>query len=61
MKRYIPYDKLSKKAKRDEDKKKRVVWSDMGTESPVTKVEKSKKVYSRKKSLKDLQRTLKED
>ncbi len=49
MKKYIPYEKLSKRIRKVEDRKKRVMWTDMGIESPVTKVSENKKAYLREK------------
>lgn len=37
MKKFITYDKLSKKAKKDIDSKKRRLWSDYGCMSPIIK------------------------
>lgn len=45
MKRYVPYEKLGKKQKRELDGKRRVLW----TQSPVTRKAKNEKIYSRKK------------
>ena len=44
MKRYVPYEKLSKKARRELDSKSRSLWN----VSPVTKIVKNKKKYDRK-------------
>lgn len=41
----IPYNKLSKKERKELDRQKRVTWGF----SPVSRVKKSKKVYDRKK------------
>lgn len=41
----IPYDKMSKKAKAEQDRKKRVTWDF----SPVSRVKVSKKTYDRKR------------
>ena len=43
---FVSYSKKSKKAKREADVSKRVVWGF----SPVTRVKQSKKIYNRKKS-----------
>ena len=43
--RFVPKDKLSKKARKELNRQKRVTWEF----SPVTKTVESKKVYSRKK------------
>jgi len=48
--KYISYEKLSKKQRRQIDSKRRVMWSDFGVESPQTKVMENKKAYSRPKS-----------
>lgn len=45
----IPYDKMNKKQKREEDNKKRGRWEI----SPVSRVVPSKKRYSRKKKHKN--------
>ena len=45
MTRFIPYEKLSKKEKKKRDLEKRRDWGRM---SPVTRVVRSKKAYSRK-------------
>ena len=45
MARFVPRDKLSKKARKELNRQKRVTWEF----SPVTKTVESKKVYSRKK------------
>jgi len=42
---FVSYSKKSKKAKREADVSKRVVWGF----SPVTRVKQSKKIYNRKK------------
>lgn len=45
MKAFVPYEKMSKKQKREQDKKKRGTW----TLSPVTRIaDTDKKKYSRK-------------
>ena len=45
MARFVPKDKLSKKARKELNRQKRVTWEF----SPVTKTVESKKDYSRKK------------
>ena len=45
MKKFVPYEKLSKSKKRELDRKKRVTW---GNVNPVTKRVESKKLYKRK-------------
>lgn len=45
MKKFVPYEKLSKRKKREMNKKKR---SDWGTINPITRKSKSAKAYSRK-------------
>ena len=42
---FIPKEKLSKKARKELDRQKRVTWDF----SPVTKTVESKKIYSRKR------------
>ena len=43
---FVPKSKLSKKAQKELNRKRRVMWEF----SPVTKTVESKKIYSRKKS-----------
>ncbi len=45
MAKFIPKEKLSKKARRQLDEKQRAFWSF----SPVTRTVKSKKLYTRKR------------
>ena len=45
MARFIPKDKLSKKAQKELNRQRRVIWDF----SPVTKTVDSKKIYSRKR------------
>ena len=45
MKQPIPYQKLSKKAKREMDAKQRKTWDF----SPVTRMSKNEKIYNRKR------------
>ncbi len=47
MEKFIPYEKLSKKKKRELDAQGRRTW---GVLSPVTRKPKSSKAYDRKKS-----------
>ncbi len=49
MKKFIPYEKMSKKQKREIDKSKRNIW----TVNPVTRKSENKKAYNRKKLRKD--------
>ncbi len=44
MMKFVPYEKASKKAKREIDLKKRNTWGDL---NPVTKKEKNPKAYQR--------------
>jgi hypothetical protein len=46
MKAFVPYEKLSKKQKREIDKAKRATWGEV---IPVTKRIDSAKIYNRKK------------
>ncbi len=46
MQKFVPKDKLSKKAKRELDNASRGSWQGV---NPVTRKEESKKVYNRKK------------
>ncbi len=48
MEKFIPYEKLSKRKKRELDSKKRGSWHGV---SPVTKRAESKKTYNRKRAL----------
>lgn len=47
MKKYIPFDKLSKKERRRQNAGRRVTW---GPLSPVTRRAKKPKAYDRKKA-----------
>jgi hypothetical protein len=47
MERYISYQKLSKKKRREMDKRQRVTW---GTLNPVTRKPPNPKAYDRKKA-----------
>lgn len=49
MKKFITYDKLSKREKRVADSVKRRQWSDYGCLSPVSKVMPDKKKQSNKR------------
>lgn len=46
MRKFIPYDKLGKKAKREQDEGKRQAWGI----NPVSRKSENKKVYDRKNS-----------
>lgn len=46
MKKFVEYEKLSKKRKKEIDKAKRTTW---GNVIPVTKKVESAKIYNRKK------------
>ena len=46
MKAFVPYEKLSKKQKREIDKAKRATWGEV---VPVTRRIDSAKIYNRKK------------
>ena len=48
MEKFVPYQKLSKKKKRELDLKRRQTWA----VSPVTRKAQNKKVYNRKKTRK---------
>ena len=48
MEKFIPYEKLSKKKKRELDAGRRTVW----TVSPVTRKSENPKAYNRKKAQK---------
>ena len=45
MQKFISYEKLSKKRKKEIDRSKREDW---GNINPITRIKESKKVYSRK-------------
>lgn len=45
MQKFISYEKLSKKKKKEIDQSKREDW---GNTNPITRIKESKKVYSRK-------------
>ena len=47
MEKFIPYEKLSKKEKRQIDQVKRKTWGEL---NPVTRKPKSSKAYSRKRA-----------
>lgn len=47
MKKFVPYEKLSKAKQREFDRKKRATWRAI---SPVTRKSKNEKIYNRKKS-----------
>ena len=46
MEKFIPREKMSKKARKEHDLKNRAFWAI----SPVTKLKESKKAYNRKKT-----------
>jgi hypothetical protein len=48
MDKFIPYEKLSKKQRREHDKKRRVTWGF----SPVTRNAQNPKAYNRQKAWK---------
>ncbi len=47
MEKFVPYEKLSKKKKRELNAKRRKTW---GTMSPVTRKPQNPKAYNRKKT-----------
>ena len=49
MARFVPKDKLSKKAQKELNRQRRVTWDF----SPITKTVDSKKLYNRKKNARD--------
>ncbi len=49
MKKFTPYDKLSKKKQREINRQKRNTWNGL---NPVTRKSKNEKAYNRKKVLK---------
>ncbi len=46
MKKFIPREKMSKKARKELDKKNRATW---GVLNPITRTSKNPKIYDRKK------------
>lgn len=46
MKAFVPYEKMSKKQKREIDREKRATWNEV---IPVTRKIESAKIYNRKK------------
>jgi hypothetical protein len=46
MEKFVPFEKLSKKAKKERNAQKRGSW---GLIKPTTKAKPSKKIYNRKK------------
>ena len=50
MEKFVPYEKLSKKKKRELDLKRRKTW---GPISPVTRKPQNPKAYKRKKTRKE--------
>lgn len=51
MEKFIPYEKLSKKKKRELDKARRGTWGEL---SPVTRRAQNAKVYDRSKARKEI-------
>ena len=51
MEKFIPYEKLSRKKKRELDKVRRGTWGEL---SPVTRKAQSAKVYDRNKARKKI-------
>ncbi len=51
MKKFVPYEKLSKKARKERDAKKRVGWGEL---NPVTRASRSEKMYNRKRTGRDV-------
>ena len=49
MKKYIPYEKLSKKKQRELNKKQRITWGNL---NPVTRNTANPKAYNRQKARK---------
>lgn len=47
MKKFVPYEKMSKKQRRELDAKARTTWGDM---SPVTRKPENSRAYNRKKA-----------
>lgn len=50
MKKFIPYEKMSKRERRNIDRQRRGSW---GVISPVSRKVESKKLYNRKKAKQD--------
>lgn len=49
MEKFIPYEKMSKKKKKEINQKKRSTWNGL---NPITRKSKNLKIYNRKKVLK---------
>lgn len=49
MEKFIPYEKMSKKKKKEINQKKRNTWNGL---NPITRKSKNLKIYNRKKVLK---------
>ncbi len=49
MKKFVPYEKMSKKQKREIDREKRNLWN----MNPATRKSENKKAYNRKKLRRD--------
>ncbi len=47
MEKFIPYEKLSKKARAEKNKQRRKSWGEL---NPITRKSESKKLYSRKRT-----------
>ena len=54
MKKFISYEKLSKKERRKIDRQKRTLWAT----DPVTRTVESRKVYCRARERRELRRAL---
>ena len=48
--KYVPYEKLSKKAQKEMDRAKRNTWGDV---NPVTRMPENSKAYNRNKAKRD--------
>ena len=47
MQKYVPRNKLSKKARKELNDRDRLTWNGL---NPVTRIKESKKIYNRKKA-----------
>ena len=52
MEKFVPYEKMSKKARRELDKKKRGTW---GSVNPGARIEENRKAYKRHAKHKGMQ------
>lgn len=58
MKKYVPYEKLSKKAKREQDRKMRGSWHGI---NPITRRSEDYRIYNRQKEKEDIEKLIEEN